>query len=813
MTCHLNFGGDLAKDEGRGKMELKSIPKQDVMKICSGQSVVDLATAVKELVENALDAGATQIDVKLKEYGQLSFEVSDNGKGIASKDHAAIALKHYTSKISAFEDLESVASFGFRGEALSSMCQLATTFTVHTRTEEDPLGVVLGFDPSGVLVTSTLKARPVGTTVIVENLFKPLPVRHKDFVKNIKRHYGKLLKILQAYAIITANVQLSCINFAGKNNVRQAVLSTQKNSSMNDNIANIYGTKFLKTLLPVQKSVCLGGDVATIVGFVSKVGEGVGRSDNDRQFFYVNGRPVDLPNATKAVNEIWRQFEMKNKPACFLDIKLPSGCFDVNVTPDKREVFVKEEVALMEALREDLLAKYEPTRGTFHVQPLISSQLNPTPALPRSNKDSVPEPSVTATKRSRDASKTKAAEQKDEDINHEVTINTASASKSSHVEVNLAASDSEVDTESPLPPKKAKTKSTPLASNIDESDQAVSLTDSAPTNSFLNVQAITEKKKDIPKTLFQTTASPQKVPSTLNDIELVYSPIAVQAPKNKSPKTVEGKSMPQMSSSSAQGSRREFLPLQPFPPSITTTSMADITKQRKRYYLIKSKELGQAKSNDEFCCIDTEDESNAIARLQRTLTKDDFAKMEIIGQFNLGFIIARSGSDLYIIDQHASDEKYRFETLQKTTTLHQQPLVQPMAMELTAVEEMTILEHLPIFEKQGFHFAIDATAPVTKKLKLISLPFSKHTTFGLSDVRELASLLMEAPHQAQTLRLPKVTAMFASRACRSAVMIGTALRKEEMQKIVTQLSTLDQPWNCPHGRPTMRHLVDLNCLG
>jgi hypothetical protein len=93
---------------------LQALNQKDVNRICSGQSVVDLATTVKEMVENALDAGATQIEIKLKEYGKESIEVSDNGSGITSENFATLALKHYTSKISRFEDIEQVNSFGFR---------------------------------------------------------------------------------------------------------------------------------------------------------------------------------------------------------------------------------------------------------------------------------------------------------------------------------------------------------------------------------------------------------------------------------------------------------------------------------------------------------------------------------------------------------------------------------------------------------------------------------------------------------------------------------------------------------------------------
>lgn len=105
--------------------------------------------------------------------------------------------------------------------------------------------------------------------------------------------------------------------------------------------------------------------------------------------------------------------------------------------------------------------------------------------------------------------------------------------------------------------------------------------------------------------------------------------------------------------------------------------------------------------------------------------------MRVVGQFNLGFIIAALDRDLYIIDQHASDEKYRYEILQRSTTIHQQPLVKPLSLELTAIEEMVILDNLSVFEAHGFFFQINREAMTPHKVKLVSLPFSKHTLWGV----------------------------------------------------------------------------------
>eukprot|EP00250_Pteridium_aquilinum_P031931 c44604_g1_i1 orf=183-524(+) len=111
-------------EAAKGGVVIKPIDKASVHRICSGQVILDLSMAVKELVENSLDAGSTSIEIKLKDYGAESFEVADNGCGVSPDNYQALTLKYHTSKISEFADLQSLSSFGFRGEALSSLCAL-----------------------------------------------------------------------------------------------------------------------------------------------------------------------------------------------------------------------------------------------------------------------------------------------------------------------------------------------------------------------------------------------------------------------------------------------------------------------------------------------------------------------------------------------------------------------------------------------------------------------------------------------------------------------------------------------------------------
>ncbi|CAG8690454.1 15461_t:CDS:2, partial [Dentiscutata erythropus] len=206
------------------------------------------------------------------------------------------------------------------------------------------------------------------------------------------------------------------------------------------------------------------------------------------------------------------------------------------------------------------------------------------------------------------------------------------------------------------------------------------------------------------------------------------------------------------------------------------------------------------------------DNEAAEQELNRVIKKDDFAIMEIVGQFNLGFIIAKlykdNGCDLLIIDQHASDEKYNFEQLQLHTKIDSQRLISPRYLELTAAQELVAIDNIDILKANGFDIEVDLEAQPTKKLKLISQPMSKDIIFGVEDLEELIFLLTERP--GEMIRCSKVRKMFASRACRKSVMVGDALSFQQMEKIVRHMGEIDQPWNCPHGRPTMRHLFDLS---
>lgn len=251
--------------------------------------------------------------------------------------------------------------------------------------------------------------------------------------------------------------------------------------------------------------------------------------------------------------------------------------------------------------------------------------------------------------------------------------------------------------------------------------------------------------------------------------------------------------------------------------------------------------------------------ASAEEKLTLKISKSDFASMRVVGQFNLGFILAvrsptltgepsssshptpkanHTSDDLFIIDQHASDEIYNFSRLSLNTTLTPQPLVRPHLLHLTAIEEETIMTHKDhSLVKNGFTIHVDQSgdSPVGERCKLLTLPTSRETIFDTRDLEELLSLLADALppnpdepshltstaqpdgllnlHNTGTVRPSKVRRMLAMRACRSSIMVGKTLTQGAMERVVRHMGEIERPWNCPHGRPTMRHLTGLGELG
>ncbi|KKF95186.1 DNA mismatch repair protein pms1 [Ceratocystis platani] len=323
---------------------IKAIESSTVHKIQSGQVIVDLCSVAKELIENSIDAGATSIDVRFKNQGLDSIEVQDNGSGISPENYAGVGLKHHTSKLSTYEDISNLNTFGFRGEALSSCCALSKVSIVTCRAEDAPKGAKLRFKQSGVLEDTSMVAAQKGTTVVVQDLFYNLPVRRKELERNIKREWNKLISLLNQYACIQTGLKFTVSQQPNKGK-KIIMFSTKGNANTRDNIINVFGAKTMAALVPLDLSLELrptvsglatgtasqnSPNIVKVKGHVSRPAHGEGRQTPDRQMFYINGRPCGLPQFAKVFNEVYRSYNSSQSPFILADVQLDTHLYDVN---------------------------------------------------------------------------------------------------------------------------------------------------------------------------------------------------------------------------------------------------------------------------------------------------------------------------------------------------------------------------------------------------------------------------------------------------------------------------------------------------
>jgi DNA mismatch repair protein PMS2 len=982
---------------------------------------------VKELVENSLDAGATSIgmkysvifplsftcwlheltlrwytEVRFKNDGLDSIEVQDNGGGIAPENYESIgmtcknptegndlpnethvlsALKHYTSKLSSYDDLTFLTTFGFRGEALSSLCAVSNFHIITAQAHQAPKANKLEFEHSGKLKGTQIVAGQKGTIVSVANLFSKLPVRRKELEKNIKRELAKVINLLNEYACITTGVRFNVKNTDAKR--RQIVLLTTKaNSTVKDNIANVYGAKTLLTLIPLAlelefepsatgKRLNRELNKIHVKGYISRPVVGEGRGTRDRQMYYVNSRPCGIPQIAKAFNEVYKSYNISQAPFVLADFQMDTGAYDVNVSPDKRTILLHDSAALINSLKEALDKSFEEAEQTVPQSQFTSNkqQSNIQQRLQQSLMRGIPakegiEQSIPVRNESRrgqtEAPLEHASEDKpeEEEVTEKETPIAVEQADSQVASTEPGANVVDVDEDaghaddavnriraqaaqlSPQPnerqiPKlqsRSPVERTSIIQNAFDRMRprrppaevaTITIGDKVTTSvvgqgslrkrdssSAGYTEGTGQSKRRIhtpsKSNIFSQNLKSFAAPGTQHDANGADSQEDLDEAEGGSDEDEEMSETTQSpihspdapvdtaeSIEDSEVSEDEQGDILPSDVPVVDGADGDVIEETEKkaqedakvQELIRKAEEKGALNSDNLIKrgkhIEKEQQSHkhsttrlvatlnsAIARVQTqmetlqtllgsynkvketkqddeffvqqqtgeerlslTVTKDDFAKMRIAGQFNLGFILAtrshganettvNTEDELFIIDQHASDEKYNFERLQAETVVQNQRLVRPKTLDLTAVEEEIIRENKLSFEKNGFVIEVDDSGdePIGRRCKLISLPLSKEVVFDVHDLEELIVLLSETPTNtaANTLksdtyvpRPTKVRKMFAMRACRSSIMIGKTLTVKQMEKVVQNMGTIDKPWNCPHGRPTMRHLMSL----
>lgn len=308
---------------------------QTANRIAAGEVVDRPASALKELLENALDAGATRITVEIKGGGRSFLRVTDNGSGIYRDDMPKALLRHATSKISDGADLQEIATYGFRGEALAAISSVSRTEII-SRARGETVGTRLTADENGIVMVDT--GCPDGTSVIVRDLFYNTPARQK-FLKRDATEASACISVASGAAISRPDVSFS-VSLEGERR-----FYTAGDGKLLPAIYAVYGKAFAAGLLPVDVTV----EGVRAYGFITPPDQA--RGSRSMQFFFVNGRPVRSKTAMAALEEGFRSYLPHGKyPGAVLFIEMPLTLTDVNVHPAKLEIKFADERPVFSAV-------------------------------------------------------------------------------------------------------------------------------------------------------------------------------------------------------------------------------------------------------------------------------------------------------------------------------------------------------------------------------------------------------------------------------------------------------------------------------
>uniref|UniRef100_A0A8C3LYQ6 PMS1 homolog 1, mismatch repair system component n=1 Tax=Chrysolophus pictus TaxID=9089 RepID=A0A8C3LYQ6_CHRPC len=343
---------------------MKQLSAETVRLLSSSQVITSVVSVVKELIENSLDACATAIDIRLENYGFDKIEVRDNGNGIKVADVPVMAIKHYTSKINSSEDLERLTTYGFRGEALGSICCISEVL-ITTKTADDDISTQYVLDSNGHVTSQKPSHLGQGTTVTVLKLFKNLPVRKQFYSTNkkCKEELKKVQDLLIAYGIIKPELRITFVH-------NKAAI-WQKNRVSDHKMAcmSVLGTAVMGSMVPFQHR-CEDPEI-NLSGFLPKPESDsslTSLSSSERSFIFINDRPVHQKEILKLIRQYYSELMQKDSarlyPVFFLNITVPASAVDVNLTPDKTEVLLQYKDCVLLAVENVLKSLYGPLPAT-----------------------------------------------------------------------------------------------------------------------------------------------------------------------------------------------------------------------------------------------------------------------------------------------------------------------------------------------------------------------------------------------------------------------------------------------------------------
>ncbi len=786
-----------------------------INKIAAGEVIERPASVIKEMVENSIDAGATHVTIEIKNGGISFIRITDNGKGIAKDDVELAFERHATSKIRNADDLDTVKSMGFRGEALASIAAIANVELV-SKTETEQIGNRIVVEGGDILSFDEIGCSK-GTTITVRNLFFNTPVRYK-FLKKDFTESGYIEDVVTRIALVHPEIAIKFIN-SGK-----IVLQTNGNGDLTGVIYSIFGKEVANNIINVDYEY----EYMKIKGVIGK--PTIARSNRSNQIFFVNKRYIKDKTLSSAVEQAFKGMLPIGKFAFLvLDIEMPPSKVDVNVHPAKLEVrFAEESIAfksMFHAIKDTLLnagfmTEREKTEEIKKANENAFKIQNASELAAKTYSVATQEPSGNIVEdvfnsRKEAASQIDAKpvnsvlENKTVMSNQEIFDKLKSLQEDLKKEVeqnpNLQLTDTYKEMEqkyndiiSPVVEQESKKETTEIAQDENELPKTLQ-------EEKINSESL-ENETIIP-IVFDNSDKDNENEQVLNEDEVSYgaNTNAVEnneVTNNDEANEMQNQEVPQNTEIKTEQQQSEKTPLQDSKEKIL--SFEEMYKELfgKEPYGGRKQPEPEKKEEDDagFYALDDNMEDKNVSIFESNADAKKIQYKFIGIAFNT-YIILEIDNELYIMDQHAAHERIMYEKVKKNFFNQagekaSQLLLLPDIINLTHKEMDIAKDNMAMFRQAGF--ILEEFGENT--IKLSGVP---DVCVDLDTEELFKETLDEINTVARTAKQEKEEKFLATVACKAAVKAHMKLTKEEVDSLMAKLLELPNPFTCPHGRPTV----------
>lgn len=752
-----------------------------INKIAAGEVIERPASVVKELVENSIDAGATNISIETRNGGISYIRITDNGKGFLPDDMEIAFERHATSKIRKAEDLETVKSMGFRGEALASIAAISRVELI-SKTEENSVGYKIVVEGGKILSKEEIGC-PKGTTITVENLFFNTPVRYK-FLKKDFTEAGYIEDAVTRIALVNPNIGIRLIS-SGK-----TIIQTTGNGDSKSVIYNIYGKDIAENILNVDYTY----DDIRITGVVGK--PVIARSNRSNQLFFVNKRFIKDKALTSSAEQAFKGMLTIGKYGfLILNIEIDPHKVDVNVHPAKLEVRFEEESKVFKAV-------YHAIKETLLQSDLVrETEKNYKEDRSEENVEVKKEESVVNNIVNNNDEK-KSSIEKLESINPAfaslfkkiISDNSASVTKSSEEKIQHNIIED-------IYSKKNDAKEEKVSIDTLNNKEAEKIVAKEEIKNDLNKEENKDDKNEKEVNIENKKEDINKIDETIDVKEDVNIPDQIIGIKNENIEKNE------------EITNKEFEPvkeenMQNILKQINALKENKMEADDKNFDEMYAKMFGklpmsESKVEDEGEKYKIDDSIVSVPTENISIFNDDsyssIPNYKFIGIAFSTYIIIEMDKEMYIIDQHAAHERIMYEKIKKNYysdgPKESQLMLLPDIITLTHKEMGIAKDNMQLFEKAGF--TLEEFGENT--IKISGVP---NICIDLETKELFLETLDEINTVARTAKQEIEEKFIATLACKSAVKANMALTKQEVDNLMRQLLVLPNPFTCPHGRPT-----------